>query len=391
MHTMTPDGWTGESSDHGAPTWEHLVERQRRENEGLRAALRYRAVIEQAKGVLMARSGSDPERAFRQLVAHSQRTNLKLTQVAAAVVSRTITTPPIGGPIPSDGQLLEAATSDVAAGHLTAAAVVSAPDLEELLRTVMQHTEHLGVVAGTLALAEPDGALRLAGVHGTDERAVSGWKRIPPGTDLPLCAAAANRSAVWLVDRAERLRRFPAARHFPAHRDASAVLPLLVGRQLVGVIAFDFAAPQVFDESMRDRLLAVADLCSAPVADLLRRYDEPLPGIDFEPGYAGWFRGFLDSLPTPAAILEPEFDGTALVDLEVLFVNRRARRADVGLRTGRSLLEMRPELMHRGLLGRAEAAFETPSGADEAMRGVDDIELYQVGSLLAMTWGRPGA
>ena len=52
----------------------------------MRQALESRAVIEQAKGVLMAQHGGDAADAFDRLVELSQRTNRKLREVAQAVV-----------------------------------------------------------------------------------------------------------------------------------------------------------------------------------------------------------------------------------------------------------------------------------------------------------------
>ena len=55
----------------------------------LRIAMESRAVIEQAKGVLMAQQGVDAEQAFEILRAASQRSNRKLRDVAAGVVAST--------------------------------------------------------------------------------------------------------------------------------------------------------------------------------------------------------------------------------------------------------------------------------------------------------------
>lgn len=52
----------------------------------MRQALESRAVIEQAKGVLMAQHGGKPDEAFATLVELSQRSNRKLRDVAQAVV-----------------------------------------------------------------------------------------------------------------------------------------------------------------------------------------------------------------------------------------------------------------------------------------------------------------
>jgi GAF domain-containing protein len=56
-------------------------------NAQLEQALSSRAVIEQAKGVLMARHGTGPDEAFQQLRSWSQQRNRKLRDVAAEVVA----------------------------------------------------------------------------------------------------------------------------------------------------------------------------------------------------------------------------------------------------------------------------------------------------------------
>ena len=70
-----------------------LIDHQRRENANLQNALRTRAVIEQAKGIIVARTGTDPATAFQRLVTHSQRTNRKLVRVAAEIIAGTVVVP----------------------------------------------------------------------------------------------------------------------------------------------------------------------------------------------------------------------------------------------------------------------------------------------------------
>jgi len=60
-----------------------------RENDQLKEALTSRATIDQAKGILMARHGVDPEEAFRLLVRMSNDTNVRVADVARALVYRT--------------------------------------------------------------------------------------------------------------------------------------------------------------------------------------------------------------------------------------------------------------------------------------------------------------
>jgi hypothetical protein len=58
-----------------------------RELEGLRVAMRSRALIEQAKGIVMGAMNCDEQTAFQVLVRQSQHENRKLRDVAAELVA----------------------------------------------------------------------------------------------------------------------------------------------------------------------------------------------------------------------------------------------------------------------------------------------------------------
>jgi AmiR/NasT family two-component response regulator len=62
--------------------------------EQLEQALASRAVIEQAKGILMGAQRCDSDTAFRMLVRASQTQNRKLRDIAAEIVSRYSGTSP---------------------------------------------------------------------------------------------------------------------------------------------------------------------------------------------------------------------------------------------------------------------------------------------------------
>ena len=74
------------------PRHTDLAEAQK-DIDNLHAALTSQPVIEQAKGILMARHRCGPDQAFRMLVEASQRDNRKVRDVAAAVVACVQTTP----------------------------------------------------------------------------------------------------------------------------------------------------------------------------------------------------------------------------------------------------------------------------------------------------------
>lgn len=69
------------------PAVAELVQSLVQEIENLQIALEHRAVIEQAKGVLMHSMKIGPDAAFAVLVAASQRENVKLRDVAARIAA----------------------------------------------------------------------------------------------------------------------------------------------------------------------------------------------------------------------------------------------------------------------------------------------------------------
>ena len=75
-----------------SPRHTDLAEAQR-DIDNLHLALTSQPVIEQAKGILMARHNCGPDQAFRLLAQASQRQNRKLRDIAAAVVTSVQVTP----------------------------------------------------------------------------------------------------------------------------------------------------------------------------------------------------------------------------------------------------------------------------------------------------------
>ncbi len=70
-----------------------------REYESLQGAFGRRALIEQAKGILMARHSTNGDRAFEMLRDHSQHSGSRLSDIAAAVVeSHLLLLPPTPRP-----------------------------------------------------------------------------------------------------------------------------------------------------------------------------------------------------------------------------------------------------------------------------------------------------
>ena len=72
-----------------------IQERSLRQHEvlvdQLQAALDSRVLIEQAKGVIAERQGIDPSDAFAVLRNHARNHGLRLTELAAIVIDRSVT------------------------------------------------------------------------------------------------------------------------------------------------------------------------------------------------------------------------------------------------------------------------------------------------------------
>ena len=81
-------------TDESGPRHTDLAEAQK-DIDDLHAVLASQPVIEQAKGILMARHHCGPDQAFRLLAEASQRDNRKLRDLAAAMVDSVQARPTI--------------------------------------------------------------------------------------------------------------------------------------------------------------------------------------------------------------------------------------------------------------------------------------------------------
>src|SRR5690348_11137807 len=78
--------------DGTALEWAARVQRLEAEVDGLRRAMRSRAVIEQAKGFLSAALNCGLDEAFGHLARLSQHENLRVAEVAARIIGTVIPT-----------------------------------------------------------------------------------------------------------------------------------------------------------------------------------------------------------------------------------------------------------------------------------------------------------
>ncbi|MEV6211536.1 SpoIIE family protein phosphatase [Kitasatospora sp. NPDC051914] len=353
------------------------VDRLRAEVEGLQTAMRTRAVIEQAKGLLAERHGCTPDQAFDRLVRLSQDRNRKLVDIAADLIGSVAplaSDPAVPVPAPpapdaetgTDGPEAPAPTPPApgrpaqglaARYHLAAAALASVDSADDLARLLHETAlAPLGVSAAVLALLEPDGALRLVASHGVPARRLSQWQRIPPLTTLPLTEAAQLGTPVWVADRTDFAARYPdvTGEDLVPGRTVCA-LPLRTGGRVIGAMKLGWAESYRPEPEAERYLAAIAALCAA---ELLRVGARGAAGgiTRTAPVAEPWFRAVLDALLDPVLILGAvrEDDGR-VCDLRVEYAN--AATVDPAGRTaeavvGRRLTELYPGMVVSGTFGR---------------------------------------
>jgi PAS domain-containing protein len=390
--------------DHGlldqgeAIVLERLVSRLQRENEQLRDNRARRAVIEQAKGVLMVRFGIPPEEAFAQLRAFSQHSNRKLANVAASLVAGTggptflepLTAGPrrVGGTDdvgaadqPGPGGREGGGTGTSATGRrgaagrsvggsperqavlrMTLSALATAEDLDDLLDAVLDDLAAVGVEAGSFAACEPDGALRLIVTRGFPQQVVSEWHRIPPALDSPLIAAVTSHAPVLLRDRTEREQRFTIPPVLPDSFEAQASLPLVHQGRALGVLNLAWPRPIDFSVELRRLLAVVAQHSADRFVELVADDSAQLAPPTVDATRSRWLRAALDAVGVPIVLLDPVREGAEVVDLSLAFANAALAEVIGGMsewRRGQRILELYPGAVRHGTFAAMREVLQT--------------------------------
>lgn len=401
-----PAGDVPRTGTRGKQSLAAAVEELHRELEGLRASARLRAVIEQAKGVLVERHGISLDEAFDRLRLLSQEHNVRLAEVAATVVGITLpddygdqipepVPPPLVGGTRATSPAWSALTgrSDVRAK--TAAALFhgissSLREGDEAARVVKALVEPLGVAGVLLYRLAPDGSLRLLGGEGLPPDFVSGWQAVPPNIDVPVVRAARTGEPVYVEDMAVRHQKFPITAPVRPVFEASASLPAVDPSGVLGVVVLVWSEPQVFDERRRAQLEHLVRT-SGPV--LMRSARGADPDL-------AWLGTVLELLFDPWVLLDPVYSEVGVpVDFEVVLTAAVLR--DAGSSTGRRVSELWPALVESAVFedllrverygGVSDERVLSDSGGVLPLAGdITRVRVVRLGPRLAMHW-RGGA
>jgi PAS domain-containing protein len=350
------------------------VERLQAEVEGLHRALRHRAVIEQAKGLLAGRLGCTTEEAFEQLREISHRTNVKVVEVAAGLLGLAVPVAPAAAagpgreatrdplacppdgydePVPAAPQLSGEGTARY---HLTCAAMANAGDGNGLAEALWADgLRHLGVTAVVLGVLEPDGAVRLVGVHGLPAALTSAWQRVPGTLNVPFLRAVVENRSLWI----SRERAAQSGYELLGEGGMRACIPLHRGQRTFGVALVIWPRSTEVDGGTRAYVTAVLEAAGRRLAELLFSAEQ---GPAASPA-AYWIDAILEALPGSFALLCPVRDGDGRpVDWYIdrcsaEFRDRAGRTA--GALVGRRLTELYPGIVDTPLPDECERTLRT--------------------------------
>jgi GAF domain-containing protein/anti-sigma regulatory factor (Ser/Thr protein kinase) len=146
------------------------------------------------------------------------------------------------------------------------AALAGAADVDGAVGVLVEQVaEALGAVGAWVALMGPDGStLELAGQRGFAGGFAERYRVLSPDAPTPTALAARTGEAGWYGSVAECVELFPglAADRRELGLEALAVLPLLHGGVVLGVVAVSFAEQREFDEADRELIANVVAQCA---------------------------------------------------------------------------------------------------------------------------------
>ena len=202
----------------------------------LRHALTSRILIEQAKGVLVAREGLDPEAAFQRLRRQARNTARPMADIAGEVIAQAGAGNATAWARAAAGSARRLSELEqVAVGF---AAAQTSTTVARLL--VDRGLRALDAQAGLVGLNSADGqALELVAWAGYPVQVVTPWRRIPLEAPTPLTEVARNGGAIWLSTTEEFQARYPDVPVVVEHQ-AHVAIGLVVEGRPAGALGISF-------------------------------------------------------------------------------------------------------------------------------------------------------
>jgi GAF domain/ANTAR domain len=205
------------------------------------------ALVDQALGVVMARSGCGSAEALAQLAAVAERTRRPLADVASDVVAEASGRP--GEP---------AERSDRLRLRPEIAGLDRAGDGDDLARVLVAEALGFSHPSGAaIGLLDDDGTVGIVGAHGFPARGIRRWRRIPPDVDCLINRALRAGRPVW-TDAGTADPPPPLGEPAGADRAGTRVaVPVPFGRALIGAVELAWPPDAELDRRARRQAEAV--------------------------------------------------------------------------------------------------------------------------------------
>ncbi|MFH8240846.1 SpoIIE family protein phosphatase [Streptomyces sp. NPDC018321] len=311
------------------------VERLSREVRAAQAEAEGRALIELAKGVLVARLGCGPAQAARQLAELAEQSQVTPLEFAVDVINQAArdrvsevtdafltATAAVRGADADDGADTGEAGAESAAVRLRAAesGALAAGDTQAVADALLkQALRPLGAAAVAIWAAGYDGSLTLAGSAGFSAAEATRWHYVPPDVTTVARCGLAERAGQWFTSLAET--GLPSVGRHQYPDGGRVAVPAGTGGRIHGVLEIVWPAPLAPQPPQVVRQVeALAELC----AHTLESY-VPAHGAGQEPRLmpdAVELMDLADGLYDPALVLVPHLDADGhLADFRIQHVN----------------------------------------------------------------------
>ncbi|MFH9729192.1 SpoIIE family protein phosphatase [Streptomyces sp. NPDC017260] len=315
------------------------VDRLSREVRAAQAEAEGRALIELAKGILVARLGCGPAQAARQLAELAEQSQVtplefavdvinqaardRMSEVTDAFLTATAAAQAAVAQEGADGAEAGEAVAESAAVRLRAAesGALAADDTQAVADALLEQAlRPLGAVAVAIWAAGYDGSLTLAGSAGFSAAEATRWRYVPPDVATVARCGLTERAGQWITSLAET--GLPSVGRHQYPDGGRAAVPAGTGGRIHGVLEIAWPAalapqpPQVVRQ-----VEALAELC----AHTLESYTPP-HGAGQEPRVmpdAVELMDLADGLYDPALVLVPHLDAEGhLADFRIQHVNK---------------------------------------------------------------------
>ncbi|MEV0244686.1 SpoIIE family protein phosphatase [Streptomyces sp. NPDC050674] len=391
-----------------------IVARQRAELDRLRDQAATSAVVERAKGAVMALSGCTADVAGEQLLQRAKAARHTLLEECWITLGGLAPTPPgpgrpqaSAGPGARDSEAAalerSAVPDDVSAALARLGkALVRVTTPHELARCLLRHLgPDLSADAVLIYSRRPDGGLALIGHAGVDGRLVAQWSQVPPLSGMAALDALRAGEPRWLEDFTADEGQYLLIGDPPDRWRSRAWLPVPAAGAAEVCVGVLRGRAGTFTERDRVHLRGLAELC----AGRLRAFDTP-PERDADAATDA-VQALFEALPVAAMLLTPL--RTATGETEDFRVEAAtAQVSDLLGRSGeepagRRLLELRPVLAAEPLwqaclhvLTTGQAYDGEPFAHEEVVAGVAELSVYTtrvapLGDALVVSWIRHGS